>query len=79
MVALSKAEGKQIFSGLPPKRSYGCALYEYTPSSTHRCGVIGTIMECCDLELRAWAGFVVSPATTLKHLAAQDALHSFIR
>jgi hypothetical protein len=33
MIALSKAQGEQIFSGLPPKRtfSYGYALYEYTP------------------------------------------------
>jgi hypothetical protein len=33
MIALSKAQGEQIFSDLPPKRtfSYGYALYEYTP------------------------------------------------
>jgi hypothetical protein len=33
MIALSKAQGEQIFSGLPPKRtfSYGCVLYEGAP------------------------------------------------
>jgi hypothetical protein len=33
IIDLSKTEGKQIFSGLPPKRtfSYGCALYGYKP------------------------------------------------
>jgi hypothetical protein len=30
MIALSKAQGEQIFSGLRTF-SYGCALYEYTP------------------------------------------------
>jgi hypothetical protein len=29
MIALSKAEGKQIFSDLPPKGT-SCALYGYT-------------------------------------------------